>query len=83
MISISNIKDMEKPAQLISTNQQIAIFATGVIWSRYALVVRPINYNLMIVNMFMSMTAAYQLYRKSQVPEELGGFWGKKVSKAK
>ena len=26
--------------------------------------VTPINYNLMIVNMFMAMTAGYQLYRK-------------------
>ena len=32
----------------------------------------------MIVNFFMGITASIQLYRKSKVPEELGGFWGKK-----
>jgi len=32
----------------------------------------------MIVNMFMALSAGYQLYRKMQVPAEKGGFWGKK-----
>jgi hypothetical protein len=35
----------------------------------------------MIVNLFMAMSATYQLYRKAQVPAEKGGFWGKKVAK--
>ena len=78
MITISNIGDMSKPAHLISANQQIAIFTTGVIWCKYSLAVVPVNYNLMIVNFFMGLSAGYQLYRKSQVPAELGGFWGAK-----
>ena len=36
MITISNIGDLEKPAHLISSNQQLAIFSTGTIWVRYA-----------------------------------------------
>ena len=78
MITISNIGDMEKPAHLISSNQQIAILFTGVVWMRYSMQVRPVNYNLMIVNMFRAISAGFQLYRKLYVPEELGGFWGLK-----
>ena len=59
MITFSNIGDLEKPAELISTNQQLAIFATGVIWTRYSFVVTPVNYNLAIVNVFMGASAAY------------------------
>ena len=64
MITFSNIGDLNKPAELISANQQIAIFLTGVLWTRYSFVVVPVNYNLAIANVFMGASAAYQLYRK-------------------
>ena len=64
MITFSNIGDMQKPAEKVSANQQIAIFATGVIWTRYSFVVVPVNLNLAIVNVFMGASAGYQLYRK-------------------
>ena len=35
----------------------------------------------MLANVFMALSGGYQLYRKTQVPEELGGFWGKKANK--
>ena len=44
-------------------------------------VITPVNYNLAIVNVFMAASAGYQLYRKMQVPEEKGGFWGNAVKK--
>ena len=78
MITFSNIGDLERPAELVSTNQQIAICLTGVLWTRYSTQITPVNYNLMIVNIFMGASAAYQLYRKTQVPAEKGGFWGVK-----
>ncbi len=77
MITFANIGDFKKPAENISSNQQFAICGTGFIWARYATQINPINYNLMIVNLFMGASAAYQLYRKSQVPAEKGGFWGR------
>jgi Na+(H+)/acetate symporter ActP len=40
-----------------------ALAATGLIWSRYATVITPINYNLMSVNLFVGATGIYQLYR--------------------
>lgn len=51
---------------------------TGVIWIKYSLKVVPVNYNLMIVNFFMALSSMFQLYRKTKIPEELGGFWGLK-----
>jgi len=44
-------------------------------------VITPINYNLAIVNVFMGASAGYQLYRKMQVPQEKGGFWGTPTKK--
>ena len=58
-ITFANIGDMKRPAELISANQQIAIFMTGVLWSRYSTQITPVNYNLLIVNMFMGASAAY------------------------
>ena len=69
-ISFANIGDMKTPAQNISANQQAAILGTGLIWMRWSVVMTPVNYNLMLANAFMSCTAAYQLYRKAQVPLE-------------
>ena len=64
MITIANIKDFSRPAEDISINQQLAIFLTGVIWTRYATVITPVNFNLMSVNIAMASTSSYQLYRK-------------------
>mmetsp|Transcript_9833 Transcript_9833/g.17267 ORF Transcript_9833/g.17267 Transcript_9833/m.17267 type:complete len:108 (-) Transcript_9833:791-1114(-) len=63
-ISIANIADMQRPVDQVSLPQQLAITATGIIWSRYSLVINPVNYNLMAVNMAMAVTGSYQLYRK-------------------
>lgn len=41
-----------------------AITATGVIWSRYSMVITPKNWNLFSVNIFMALTGSYQLARK-------------------
>ena len=61
MITFTNIGDLSKPAEKISTNQQCAIFLTGCLWTRYSFVVVPVNYNLAIANSFMAASAAYQL----------------------
>jgi mitochondrial pyruvate carrier 2 len=63
-IVIANIKDLEIPAQNISTGQQMATALTGLVWSRYATQIYPFNLNLLLVNSFMAITGFYQLYRK-------------------
>jgi hypothetical protein len=42
-----------------------ALFSTGVIWTRYATQIIPVNYNLMSVNIFVALTGLYQLARKN------------------
>ena len=59
MISISNMGDFAKPAHLISANQQLAIMLTGTVFIRYAHQVKPINYNLMMANVFMALSGGY------------------------
>ncbi|CAH2078272.1 unnamed protein product [Thlaspi arvense] len=63
-ISIANIADFAKPPEKISLPQQIAVTCTGVIWSRYSMVITPKNWNLFSVNVAMAGTGIYQLTRK-------------------
>ncbi|CAF2026611.1 hypothetical protein BRARA_C04608 [Brassica rapa] len=63
-ISIANIADFAKPTDKISYPQQIAVTCTGVIWSRYSMVITPKNWNLFSVNVAMAGTGMYQLARK-------------------
>ncbi|KAH9652058.1 mitochondrial pyruvate carrier [Citrus sinensis] len=63
-ISIANIADFSKPPEKISYPQQLAVTATGVIWSRYSMVITPKNWNLFSVNVAMAGTGLYQLSRK-------------------
>lgn len=59
-----NPVDMQRPVEKVSTGQQIAITATGILFTRLSLVVVPVNYNLASVNVFMAGTGMIQLYRK-------------------
>jgi hypothetical protein len=63
-ISLANIADFKKPLDQISYPQQVAVTTTGVIWTRFSMVITPVNYNLMSVNLLMAFTGSYQLYRK-------------------
>ncbi|KAL6656735.1 hypothetical protein ACP70R_004515 [Stipagrostis hirtigluma subsp. patula] len=63
-ISIANIADFAKPPEKISYPQQVAVACTGIIWSRYSLVITPKNWNLFSVNVAMATTGLYQLSRK-------------------
>ncbi|KAI8476639.1 MAG: light induced protein like protein [Monoraphidium minutum] len=72
-ITFANIADLERPPEKLSYPQQIAVTATGVIWSRYSTQITPVNYNLLAVNFFMFITGSYQLSRKIRhdyFPEE-------------
>jgi hypothetical protein len=63
-ISIANVADFSKPPEKLSYPQQIAVTATGVVWSRYSTVITPKNWNLFSVNVAMAATGIYQLSRK-------------------
>lgn len=63
-ISLANLGDMQRDPDQVSLPMQIAVTATGVVWSKYSLDVTPKNYNLLAVNAFMACTGFIQLYRK-------------------
>eukprot|EP00891_Asterochloris_glomerata_P009423 jgi/Astpho2/9423/Aster-01684 len=63
-ISLANIADFSKPTEQISYPQQLAVLATGLIWSRFATQIIPVNYNLLAVNATMACTGIYQIQRK-------------------
>ncbi|EMS58531.1 hypothetical protein TRIUR3_06991 [Triticum urartu] len=63
-ISIANVADFAKPHEKISYPQQVVIACTGIIWSRYSMVITPKNWNLFSVSVVMSGTGLYQLSRK-------------------
>lgn len=69
---IAGLNDMQRPVEKISGTQQIALFATGTIWTRWAgFVIKPRNPMLASVNFFLAGVAGYQItriinYRKAQ-----------------
>lgn len=60
---MAGISDMARPADRISISQSASLTATGLIWSRYSLVIIPKNWNLFSVNVFVGLTGFYQLAR--------------------
>ena len=73
-ITIANLSDLQRPPDQVSLPMQLAVTATGVIWSKYSLDITPVNYNLLAVNCFMACTGMMQLYRKwthSQGPDSM------------
>ncbi|KAL3271234.1 hypothetical protein HHI36_021728 [Cryptolaemus montrouzieri] len=60
---VAGISDLQRPAESLSVPQTCALAATGLIWSRYSLVIIPKNYNLFSVNIFIAISQCYQLYR--------------------
>ena len=60
---IAGLNDMRKPPETLSVSQNVALAATGVIWSRYSTQIMPVNYSLLSFNLFVGATGLYQLYR--------------------
>lgn len=60
---ISALKDMARPAELLSVEQTVAIGSTGFIYSRFSMVIIPKNYTLLSVNVFVAITQSIQLFR--------------------
>ncbi|XP_034069592.1 mitochondrial pyruvate carrier 2b [Gymnodraco acuticeps] len=59
----AGMADMRRPADKLSLSQSGVLTATGLIWSRYSLVITPKNWNLFCVNFFLGAAGSSQLYR--------------------
>ncbi|EPY52681.1 BRP44 protein [Schizosaccharomyces cryophilus OY26] len=60
---LSGISDYTRPPQYLSARQYGALCATGAIWTRWSLIVRPKNYFNATVNFFLAIVGAIQLSR--------------------
>ncbi|KYM96415.1 PREDICTED: mitochondrial pyruvate carrier 3-like [Cyphomyrmex costatus] len=60
---IAGLGDLQRPVNKISISQSCALGITGLIWTRYSLVITPRNWNLFSVNLFVAFTAIYQITR--------------------
>lgn len=68
---IAGISDLARPAEKLSLTQNLALVATGTIWTRWCFVISPRNILLATVNFFLACTGAAQvtrifLWRRSQ-----------------
>lgn len=64
MISGASMLEYNRPTDKISLSQYGALTLTGAIFSRYGLVVTPINYPLTSVNILLFASSAWHLGRK-------------------
>ncbi|KAJ8003900.1 hypothetical protein DPEC_G00153200 [Dallia pectoralis] len=60
---MAGMADMARPADKLSVSQSAVLMVTGVIWSRYSLVIIPKNWGLFFVNSFVGLAGANQLVR--------------------
>jgi len=64
LISGASILDLNRPTDKISIPQYSALALTGLFFSRYALLIKPINYSLCSVNIALFTSSFYHLVRK-------------------
>ncbi|KAK6325591.1 hypothetical protein J4Q44_G00049330 [Coregonus suidteri] len=59
----AGLADMTRPADKLSLSQSGVLMTTGVIWSRWSLVIIPKNWFLFCCNCFLGASGATQLFR--------------------
>ncbi|KAL1929195.1 hypothetical protein VTP01DRAFT_2254 [Rhizomucor pusillus] len=60
---IAGIGDLQRPADKLSLSQNLSLTATGLIWTRYSMVIIPKNWTLFTVNLFVAGTGLMQVGR--------------------
>ncbi|PQE21263.1 UPF0041 domain protein [Rutstroemia sp. NJR-2017a WRK4] len=60
---IAGISDLARPAEKLSLTQNAALTATGIIWTRWCLIIKPRNILLATVNFFLGMVGVVQVSR--------------------
>jgi len=63
-LSAASLTDLFRPTDKISLTQYAALTVTGAIFSKYGLVVTPINYPLTGVNILLFLSSGWHLARK-------------------
>ncbi|KAK4136997.1 UPF0041-domain-containing protein, partial [Trichocladium antarcticum] len=60
---LAGISDFARPAGNLSLTQNAALTTTGIIWTRWCLIIKPKNYLLAAVNFFLGMVGVVQCTR--------------------
>ncbi|KTW32080.1 uncharacterized protein T551_00762 [Pneumocystis jirovecii RU7] len=60
---LAGIGDMKRSPDRLSVSQNTALTLTGLIWARWSMIVKPKNYLLAAVNLFLMTTGGIQLSR--------------------
>ncbi|KUI62138.1 putative mitochondrial pyruvate carrier 2 [Cytospora mali] len=60
---LAGIADLARPAEKLSLQQNGALTATGLIWTRWCLIIKPKNYLLAAVNFFLGVVGVIQCTR--------------------
>ncbi|CCU75245.1 putative UPF0041 domain protein [Blumeria hordei DH14] len=62
---LAGISDLYRPAEKLSLTQNLALTATGLIWTRWCFVIKPRNILLATVNFFLGLVGVIQVSRIS------------------
>nr|GAT44434.1 brain protein 44 [Mycena chlorophos]GAT44435.1 predicted protein [Mycena chlorophos] len=61
---LAGLKDLTRPADSLSVNQNVALTATGLIWARWTFAIKPVSYGFgPLVHVFVGGTGLVQLAR--------------------
>lgn len=60
---VAGAGEMARPVEKVSAIQQLSLFATGAIWTRWAMVIKPRNMLLASVNFFLGTVSVVQIGR--------------------
>ncbi|UNI24030.1 hypothetical protein JDV02_009810 [Purpureocillium takamizusanense] len=60
---LAGISDFARPVEKLSFTQNFALTCTGLIWTRWCLIIKPKNYLLAAVNFFLGLVGIVQLTR--------------------
>eukprot|EP01016_Furgasonia_blochmanni_P011230 TRINITY_DN1499_c0_g1_i2.p1 TRINITY_DN1499_c0_g1~~TRINITY_DN1499_c0_g1_i2.p1 ORF type:complete len:250 (-),score=39.69 TRINITY_DN1499_c0_g1_i2:23-772(-) len=77
-IFYANLNDLKKPLETVSTNIQLVLLLSTAVWTRWSLIITPVNYSLAAVNAACCVTAAYQLKRKWSSGQFFDKYQGRK-----
>ncbi|KAK0613067.1 hypothetical protein B0T17DRAFT_463523, partial [Bombardia bombarda] len=60
---LAGISDFARPAEKLSLTQNVALTTTGLIWTRWCLIIKPRNILLAAVNFFLGCVGVVQVSR--------------------
>lgn len=62
-VVLVGVSDFARPASSLSLTQNLALMATGAIWTRWCLIIKPRNVLLAAVNFFLGCVGFTQVMR--------------------